>query len=136
MTINKLGNASGCADNGRGGESYQQPCTAVSAAIQQAQRNSISINETRNEITLAHTASQASTSNKIGVSCNCKKGCGTRRCRPYKNILKYSGYCHKKDYVCGNLKPLTERTEISLMLRESWEVLDDSAEEENSVGDT
>ena len=34
------------------------------------------------------------------------------------------------DYGCGNLKPLTERTEISLMPRESWEVLDCSESDE------
>ena len=92
---------------------------AVSTAIQQSQGNSISINKTGNEITLAHSASQASTSNKVGVSCNCKKGCGTRRCRCYKNDFKYSIYCHNTDYDCKNLKPLAERTEISLMPRES-----------------
>ena len=78
---------------------------AVSTAIQHSQGNSISINKTGNEIALAHAASQASTSNKVGVSCNCKKGCGTRRCRCYKNDLKCSIYCHNTDYDCKNLKP-------------------------------
>ena len=40
---------------------------AVSTAIQQSQGNSISIDKTGNEITLAHAASQAPTSNKVGV---------------------------------------------------------------------
>ena len=92
---------------------------AVSTAIQKSQGNYISINKAGNEITLAHAASQASTSNKVGVSCNCKKGCGTRRCRCYKNDLKCSMYCHNTDYDCGNLKPFAERTEISLLPRES-----------------
>ena len=111
---------------------------AVSTAIQQSQGNSISINKTGNEITLAHEASQASTSNKVGASCNCKKGCGTWRCRCYKNDLKCSIYCHNTDYDCGNLKPLTERTEVSLMPRESWEVLDCSEGDEGdqSSGET
>ena len=50
---------------------------AVSTTIQQSQGNPISINKTGNEIALAHAASQASTSSKVGVSYNCKKGCGT-----------------------------------------------------------
>jgi len=53
-----------------------------------------------------------------------------------QNNLKFSVYCHKEDYNCGNLKTQTERTEISLMPRESCEVSDDSAEEEDNVGDT
>ena len=113
---------------------------AVSTAIQKSQRSSISINKTGNEITLAHAASQASTSNKVGVSCNCKKGCGTRRCRCYKNDLKCSIYCHNTDYDCKNLKPLAERTEISLMPRESWGLLDcsegDVSEGDQSTGET
>ena len=39
-------------------------------------------------------------------------------------------YYRNTDYECGNLKPLTERTEISLMPRESWEVLLDCSEDE------
>ena len=92
---------------------------AVSTAIQQSQGKSISINKTGNEITIAHAASRASTSNKVGVSCNCKKECGTQRCKCCKNDPKCSIYCHSTDYDCGNLKPLTERTEISLMPRQS-----------------
>ena len=88
---------------------------AVSTAVQQSQGNPISINKTGNEITLAHAASQASTSNKVGVSRNCKTGCGTRRCRCYRNDLKCSIYCHNTECDCSNLKPPTERTEISLL---------------------
>ena len=112
----------------------------VSTAIQESQGNSIYINKTENEITLAHAASQASTSNKVGVSCNRKKGCGTRRCRCYKNYLKCSIYCHNTDYDFKNLKPLTERTEISLIPREPWGVLDcsegDASEGDQSTGET
>ena len=114
--------------------------TAINTTIQQSQGNSISISKTGNEITLAYAASQASTSNKAGVSCNCKKGCGTRACRCYKNDLKCSIYCHNTDYDCENLRPLTERTEISLMPRGSWGVLDcsegDASEGGQSAGET
>ena len=44
----------------------------VNNAIQKFQGGSISINKTRNAITLAHAAPQASTRNTVGVSCNCK----------------------------------------------------------------
>ena len=93
---------------------------AVSTAKQQSQENPTPIDMAGNEITLARAGSQASTRNKLGVSCNCKKGCGTLRCRCYKNDLKCSIYCHNTDYDCGNLKPLTECTEVSPMPRESW----------------
>ena len=96
---------------------------AVSTAIQQSQGNSFSIKKTGNKTTLAHATSQA---HKVGVSCNCKKGCGTRRCRCHKNDLKCSIYCHNTDY----LKPPTERAEVSPMTRESWEVLDCSEDDE------
>ena len=62
---------------------------AVSTAIQQSQGNSIPINKTRNDITLAQATPQAPISNE---ACNCKKGSGTRRCRYYKNDLKCSQY--------------------------------------------
>ena len=54
-----------------------------------------------------------------------------------QNDLKYSIYCHNTDYDCGNLK-LTERTEMPLMSRESWEVLDCSEDDEvdQSGGET
>lgn len=93
---------------------------AVSTAMQQFDL----YNKTRNETTLAHVASQEPTNNKVGVSCNCKKGCGTQRCRCCEWSKVLYSYCHNTDYDCGNLKSLTERAEISLMPRESWEVLD------------
>ena len=68
----------------------------LSTSIQQSQGHSTSINKTLNEI--------AATSNKVGVSCNCKKGCGTRCCRCYKNDLKCSIYRHSTVY---------ERTEVN-----------------------
>jgi hypothetical protein len=103
---------------------------SVSAVIQKEQGDSISLSSTGNEITLHQAAAQASTSNKAGVSCNCKKACNTRRCRCFKNDLKCSIYCHKSDeHDCGNLKPLSERTEISLILREAW-LTEESSESE------
>ena len=62
---------------------------------------------------------------QAGVLCNCKKACDMRRCRCFKNDSKCSVYCHKSDeHNCGNLKPLSERTEISLLPRESLQDAD------------
>ena len=114
--------------------------TAASTTRQQSHGNSISISKTGNKITLAHAASPASTSNKVGISCNCKKGCGTQRCRLHKNYLKCCIHCHNIDYDCENLRPLTKRTVISLMPRESWGVLDcsagDASEGDQSAAET
>ena len=94
----------------------------VTAAIQQHQGDVISLSQSGNEITLAQAAANASTSNRAGVSCNCKKTCDTRRCRCFKNELRCSVYCHKDDdHDCGNLKPLSEHTELSLISHENWD---------------
>ena len=57
-----------------------------------------------------------------------------------QNDLKCSIYCHYTDYDCGNLKPLAERTGISLLPRGSWdsEILDCSEGDEGdqSAGET
>jgi len=59
----------------------------VTAAIQQHQGDVISLSQSGNEITLAQAAANASTSNRAGVSCNCKKTCDTRHCSTGKNDL-------------------------------------------------
>jgi len=67
--------------------------------------------------------SQASTSNKAGVSCNCKKSCDSRRCRCFENGLECSIYCHSDDHDCGNMKPVAQRTGMSLLPRPAWDNL-------------
>ena len=57
-------------------------------------RNSIS-NKTGNEITLARAASQGSTKNKVGVSCNCKKDAVLQVLQKWS---KGSIFCHNTDY--------------------------------------
>ena len=49
-------------------------------------------------------ASTSSTSKKVNVSCNCKKGCGTR----------CSIYCYNKDYDCSNLKTLADKFRLAV----------------------
>ena len=42
--------------------------------------------------------------------------------RCFKNELRCSVYCHKDDdHDCGNLKPLSEHTELSLISHENWD---------------
>ena len=59
-------------------------------------------------------ARQASTSVWLGVSCQCKGSCNTRRCRCYKESKECSVHCHRDEHNCGNL---TIRTEIALVDR-------------------
>jgi hypothetical protein len=112
----------------------------VTAAIQQYQGDVISLSQSGNEITLAQAAANASTSNRAGVSCNCKKTCDTRHCRCFKNKLRCSVYCHKDDdQDFGNMKPLSKCTEQSLISHENWDYSGSSEiEDQNnniSVGD-
>jgi len=55
------------------------------------------------------------------VSCNCKKSCDSRRCLCFKNGLECSIYCHSDDHDCGNMKPVAQRTERSLLPRPAWD---------------
>jgi len=67
---------------------------------------------------------------QTGVSCNCKKACDMQRC--FKNDSKCSVYCHKSDeHNCGNLKPLSERTEISFLPREPLQDVDSDSSDSN-----
>jgi len=105
----------------------------VTAAIQQHQGDVISLSQSGNEITLAQAAANASTSNRAGVSCNCKKTCDQRRCRCFKNELRCSVYSHKDDdHDCANLKPLSERTEQSLISHENWDYIGSSEIEDQN----
>jgi len=69
-------------------------------------------------LTLANAARQAWTTTRVSVSCTYKKSCSNRRCRCFKNDLKYSIYCYTKvstDHDCGNLSALAERTQVRLL---------------------
>ena len=94
---------------------------AVSTAIQQSQGDFTSTNKTGNEFALTRAASRASAGNEVGVSCNCKMGCGPRSCRCHKKELKCSIRPHNTDHDRGNPKPPTEHREVSFMPRISWE---------------
>ena len=70
---------------------------------------------TTRQITLYAAAALASTSQHIGVSCNCRIKC-IGRCRCIRNKVKCSIHCHTTpDHECGNLAPLTTRTKMTLV---------------------
>ena len=77
----------------------------------------IIIPDSMNAVTLALAAREASTSIRIGISCQCKGLCNTKRCRCYKEDKKCSVHCHRDEHECGNLSGLAVRTEIALVDR-------------------
>jgi hypothetical protein len=64
----------------------------------------INLPETTKEVTPGLAASEASTSTRVGISCQCK-------C--YKETKQCSVHCHRDDNKCGNLLGLATRTEIA-----------------------
>jgi hypothetical protein len=68
-------------------------------------------------VTLGQAARGASTSARVGVSCQCKGPCSTKRCRCYKQDKECSVHCYRDDHDCGNLSEPATRTEIALVER-------------------
>lgn len=85
--------------------------------VDKALWSDISIPESIKEITLGFAAREASTSARVGVSCQCKGPCNTRRCRCYKEDKECSVHCHRDEHNCGNLSGLATRTELALAER-------------------
>ena len=77
----------------------------------------ITIPATTNEVTLTEAARDASTSARVGVSCQCKGDCNTKRCRCYKEDKRCTVHCHRDDHSCGNQSVLAIRTEMALVER-------------------
>jgi hypothetical protein len=77
----------------------------------------ILIPNSTNQVALGTAARDASTSERVGVSCQCKGHCNTKRCRCYKEGKQCSVHCHRDDHDCGNLSGLAIRTEIALVER-------------------
>ncbi|KFZ16269.1 hypothetical protein V501_02291 [Pseudogymnoascus sp. VKM F-4519 (FW-2642)] len=73
------------------------------------------IPDSEQEVTLGQAARDASTSSRVGVSCQCKGSCDTKRCRCYKENKQCSVHCHRDDHDCGNLSGLATRTELALV---------------------
>jgi hypothetical protein len=85
--------------------------------VEQALWADIVIPNSIKEVTLGQAARDASTSARVGVSCQCKGVCSTKRCRCYKEGKECSVHCHRDDHDCGNLSGLAIRTEIALVER-------------------
>lgn len=77
----------------------------------------ISIPMTTKEVTLTEAARDASTSARVGVSCQCKGECSTKRCRCYKEDKECTVHCHREDHNCGNQSGLAIRAELALVER-------------------
>ena len=86
-------------------------------AVEKALWSDIIIPKTTKEVTLGLAAREASTSERVGTSCQCKGVCNTKRCRCYKESKQCSVHCHRDDHECGNLSGLSTRTEIALVNR-------------------
>jgi hypothetical protein len=85
--------------------------------VEQALWGDIVILTSTKEVSLRVAAREASTSARVGISCQCKGLCSTKRCRCYKEAKECSVHCHNDDHDCGNLSGLTTRTEIALVER-------------------
>ncbi len=86
-------------------------------AVNEALWSDIIIPDSIKEVTLSLAAREGSISARVGVSCQYKGSCNTKRCRCFKEDKKCSVHCHRDDYDCGNLSNLVIRTEIVLVGR-------------------
>ncbi|KFY32501.1 hypothetical protein V493_00138 [Pseudogymnoascus sp. VKM F-4281 (FW-2241)] len=85
--------------------------------VEQALWGDIVIPTSTKEVGLGLAAREASTSARVGISCQCKGLCSTKRCRCYKEAKECSVHCHNDDHDCGYLSGLAIRTEIALVER-------------------
>jgi hypothetical protein len=85
--------------------------------VEQALWADILIPTSTKQVALGLAAREASTSARVGISCQCKGLCSTKRCRCYKEAKECSVHCHNDDHDCSNLSGLTTRTEIALVER-------------------
>jgi hypothetical protein len=79
----------------------------------------IVVNRPSTKVALSKVALEASTSDRVVVSCKCKGLCNTRRCRCFKEQKNCSIHCHggDDDHDCGFLASMALRTEKALVSR-------------------
>ena len=87
-------------------------------------------------ISLHAVVGKIATSNKVAVSCNCKKSCTTQsRCKCQKNNVKCSQYCHNACQDCGNIGPIHEGTEVIVRSRSEDGDNDDDDDDDDDDGE-
>ncbi|KAF5137881.1 hypothetical protein E5D57_001660 [Metarhizium anisopliae] len=87
------------------------------SAVNESLWSDITIPRTTKEVTLIEAARDASTSARIGVSCQCKGECKTKRCMCYKEDKTCTVHCHRDDHNCGNQSELAIGTKLALVER-------------------
>ena len=68
------------------------------------------------EISVHKAAACASTSDRVAISCSCRKGCKNKRCVCIKNKVQCTQYCHGEDR-CENASTIAEGTEPAIVRR-------------------
>jgi len=67
------------------------------------------------KIILSKAAKEASTSDRVIISCQYKGQCATKRCRRFKENQECLVYCHRDaEHDCGFLAPLSKRTKVAI----------------------
>ncbi|RFU26806.1 hypothetical protein B7463_g9535, partial [Scytalidium lignicola] len=79
----------------------------------------ITILESTKQITLTLATREASTSQRIRISCQCKGQYSTKRYRCFKEGKDCTVHCHKDEHDCGRLSRLAICTEQALIEPES-----------------
>ena len=87
--------------------------------VEQVLWEDIDIPTSTKQATLALAAREASTSSRVGVSCQCKGWYSTKRCRCYREDKQCSVHCRREYHECGNLSGLAIRTEMTLVAAEA-----------------
>ena len=80
--------------------------------------NSIPVIGPKKRVSMKKVGEEASTSERVIISCKCKGLCATNRCRCFKEKKKCSVHCHDSaEHDCGFLASLALRTELAIIAK-------------------
>jgi hypothetical protein len=85
--------------------------------VEKALWSDIIIPDSIKEVILRLAAREASTSVQVGILCQCKGSCDTKRYKYYKESKQCSIYCYRDKNEYSNLSGLPTCTEIALVDR-------------------